>query len=32
MKIAKVMKRLAEMLYEDCEGGKVWRSHSAMRG
>ena len=25
------MKRLAEVLYEDCEGGKVWRSHSASR-
>ena len=31
MRVAKVMKGLAEMLYEDCEGGKVWRSHSASR-
>jgi len=28
----KVMTRMVGMLYEGVEGGKVWRSHSVMRG
>ena len=31
MRVAKVMKMIIEVLYEVCEGGEVWRSHSAMR-
>ena len=30
-KPAKVVIRLIEKLYENLEGGKLWRSHSAMR-
>lgn len=31
MKFAKVMERMIGMLYEVCEGGKLWRSHSVKR-